>query len=299
MWQTGRLLLVWVAVFSLGWSDGALAQSGVKVELEEVVDDRFSEGPLSGALQITMVLTGKDLERAEAARVIVREARDDRGTDLVRDPDVPDFQSREYNNGKLDVRLQNPARQATSIQLKGTVELFVPSRDANARIRVEKALSTFDAPLKSKGLRAAKISITPLSPQKYRERMNAQKLDDAKIAEIRARGKAEGASNEEILQAIELIKALQELGGGEISENAVVLAGPSKDFDRIHSVDILGADGKPISIGSRSTSSDGENATMILEPSEPVPSNAAIQFTLLTDKAKMSVPFDVKNVMLP
>jgi hypothetical protein len=183
--------------------------------------------------------------------------------------------------------------------MKGTVELFVPARDANARVRVDKALAKLDAPLNAKGLRAAKISVTPLSIPKYKERMKAQELDEAKIAEVRERGRAEGASEEEITQVIELIKALQELGGGEVSDRAVVLSGLSKDFDRIQRVEILGADGKPVSISSRSTSSDGENATMILEPSEDLPSNPAIQFTILTDKAKMSVPFDIKSVPLP
>lgn len=294
-----RLVPVFLVCLALVGSDAALAQSGVKVELDEVVDDRFSDGPLRGSLQISMVLTGKDLEKVEAARVIVREARDDRGTDLAGERDAPDFQSREYNSGKLDVRLDNPARQATSVQLKGSVELFVPARDANARVRIEKALTNLDKPYTAKGLRAAKIQVTPLSAEKYNERMKAQTLDDAKIAEIRQLGKAEGASDEEILQAIELIKALQELSGEEITANSVILAGPEKDFDRIHRVEILGTDGKPISISSRSTSSDGENATMILQPSEAPPANPTLEFILLTDKAKMVVPFDVKNVALP
>lgn len=293
------VFLVCLAFFVPGGSESALAQSGVKAELDEVVDDRYSEGPLKGSLQISIALTGKDLEKVEASRVIVREARDDRGTDLVGERGAPDFQSTEYNGGKIDVRLNNPSRQATSFQFKGNVELFVPAKDANARVRIEKALTTLDKPYTAKGLRAAKIQVTPLSAAKYNERMKAQKLDDAKIAEIREQGKAEGVSDKEILQVIALAKALQELGGGEVPEGSVILAGPEKDFDRIHRVEILGTDGKPISISSRSTSSDGENATMILQPSEGRPPNPTLEFILLTDKAKMMVPFDMKNVKLP
>lgn len=297
-WETDSLVVCLTLLFVMG-TGPVLAQSGVKVEVDEVVDDRFSESPLQGSLQISLALTGKDLDRIEAARVIVKEARDDRGTDLVADRDAPDFRSLEYNQGKLEFRLKNPPRAASSIQMKGVVELFVPARDANSRVRVDKALAKLDAPLNAKGLRAAKIEVTPLSTQKYKEKLKAQELDEAKIAELRERGKAEGASDEEITQIIELVKALQELGGGELSDRAVVLSGRSSDFDRIQRVEILGADGKPVNISSRSTSSDGENATMVLEPSEDLPSNPAIEFTILTDKAKMSVPFDIKSVPLP
>ncbi|HUF16666.1 MAG TPA: hypothetical protein VMS12_01340, partial [Thermoanaerobaculia bacterium] len=272
MQKIGYPFVLCLALSGLVWGNTTLAQSGVKVEMEEVVDDRFSDGPLRGSLQLRMALSGKDLERAEAARVIVREARDDRGTDLLADREIPDFESTEYGE-KLNVRLHNPARQATSFQLNGAIELFVPSRDPNSRVRVEKALARLDTPINAKGLRAAKISVTPLSREKYKERTTGEKLDEAKIAEIRERGKAEGASDEEITEAIEFIKALQELGGGELSEGAVVLAASTDTFDRIQRIDILGADGKPMSISSRSTSSWGNDAVMTLEPSEPLPKN--------------------------
>lgn len=277
----------------------ALAQSGVTVELEEVVDDRFSEGPLRGSLQIRATIAGKDLDKALASRVVVREARDDQGADLAADRDEPDFQPAEYNSGKLDIRLNNPSRKAKSFSMKGAVELYVPSRDANSRVKIDKALAKLDAPFNAKPLRAAKISITPLSREKYNERTKGQTLDEAKLAEIRAAGKAEGASDEEIAEAIEFIRALQELGGGEVEEGSVILSATSDTFDRIHRIEILGADGKPMSLTSRSLSSWGDDAVMILDPSETPPANPALEIYVLTDKSRMSVPFDLKNIPLP
>ncbi|MEO8216317.1 MAG: hypothetical protein ABI718_04470 [Acidobacteriota bacterium] len=299
--QQQRVLRAWLsaALAGLLWVNLAHAQSGVKVALDEVVDDRFSEGPLRGSLQVGFTIDGKDIERVSAARIIIKEAADDRGQSLVLKGDPPDFSPRDINGGKLSVRLANPSRRSKSVNLKGAVELFVPSRDPAARVRVEKPLSQLDKPLTTKGLRAAKLNVTLLSRQKYNEKMKSQKLDATGIAEIRARGKAEGASEEEINKAIELIKALQELGGGEVPEGAVVISASSNDLDRIHRVEILGADGQPMNIVSRRTSSFGKEATMILQPSEPPSAKAVLEFQLLTDKARVLVPFDMKNVALP
>lgn len=77
------------------------------------------------------------------------------------------------------------------------------------------------------------------------------------------------------------------------SENAVVLSGKKADFDRIYRVEVLGADGKPIHVTSRSTSTRGENSLMTLDPAEKPPANAALEIVLLTDKARMSFPFEL------
>jgi len=144
-----------------------------------------------------------------------------------------------------------------------------------------------------------KPTITPHSPKKYAEKQGANKLDDAKIAGIRARAKKEGASDKEIDAAIELAKALQELGGGAPPEGALILAGKEADIDRILGLRILKADGSEVSIPSRSSSTSDGETVMVVEPSEPPPADATLELTLLTKKATMSVPFELKNVELP
>jgi hypothetical protein len=80
--------------------------------------------------------------------------------------------------------------------------------------------------------------------------------------------------------------------------NTVVLSGEKNDFDRILQVEILGADGKPVDVGSRTTTTHGESSVMTMEPHEALPPTAALQFYLLTDKSKMSIPFEL-SVPLP
>ena len=70
-------------------------------------------------------------------------------------------------------------------------------------------------------------------------------------------------------------------------------------MSRILEVRMLNADGSEVSSGSRSTSTSGGESTMVVEYNEPPPAGATLELTLLTKKATMSVPFELKNVELP
>jgi hypothetical protein len=250
------------------------AQSGVKLELVDVVDDRISAGMMRGSLQLQANLTGTGLDRINAARLIVKEAKDDRGNDLLADREPPDF------------------------SVKGTIEMFVPARDPSTTLKVPNALGKLDAPINHKGLKAAKMSITPLSPAQYAKVKESQKITEADLEKIRAEGKAQGVDQKEIEMAIEFAQLMSEMDG-PLPENAIILSGKEKDFDRIQSLEFLGSDGEPINITSRSSSTRGDDVLQVLQPSGEVPRNATMQLIIMTDKSKMSVPFELKNVPLP
>jgi hypothetical protein len=270
----------------------------VEVELDEVSDNRVSAGPWVGSMELRVKLKGGAvLEKATAARVLVKEARDDRGTVLAESSAKADFTPREYNSGTLQFTLATPARAASSVRLKGTVELFVPTRDPNAVVTIDKALTNLDKPLAAKALKAAKITLTPLSRAAYAEKQKSMKLDDAKIAEIRAEGKKRGVSDAEIEVAIGMAKALESMDS-DLPEHAVMLSGSKADFDRVFRIEILGGDGKPMSTPSRSVSTRGDSSVMTLQPSEAPPANASLQIFLLTDKSRVTSPFEL-TVPLP
>jgi Tfp pilus assembly protein PilN len=278
-------------------SAAAFAQSGIQVELDEVVDNRVTAGAWSGSLDLRVKLKGSALDKASAARIVVKDARDDRGTVLSEGSRMADFMPRDYNSGTLQVSLATPARAAGSVRVKGTVELFVPSRDPNATVKIDKALAKLDAPLSSKALKAAKVTITPMSRTGYAAAQKARKLDATKIEAIRAEAKKQGVPEAEIQMALELAKAMESMDD-DVPENAVILSGTKADFDRIFRVEILGADGKPLETSGRSTSTRGDSSVMTLMPSTPPPPNASLQIFLLTDKSRVSSPFDL-NVTLP
>jgi hypothetical protein len=276
---------------------GTYAQN-VKVELDEVVDNRVSAGPFVGSLELRVKLDGSAAEKANAARIVVKEARDDRGTSLFEaGSKPPDFMPRDYNGGMLNFGVATPARAASSVKLKGSVELFVPTRDPNAVVTIDKAFSKLDTPYTAKQLKAAKITITPLSRNGYAELQKSRKITDKDIEAIRAEGKKRGVSEKEIEAAIEMARAFESIDG-ELSPNAVILAGSRADFDRIFRVEVLGADGQPVNSSGRSTSTRGESTVMTIDASEPLPANASLQIFLLTDKSKVSSPFEL-SVPLP
>ena len=80
---------------------------------------------------------------------------------------------------------------------------------------------------------------------------------------------------------------------------SVTLRGRTADFDRLHSIGILGPDGSEVRVVGTGRISDGEEAAMTLEASGPIPKDASLVFTILTPKALVPVPFDMKDVPLP
>src|SRR5690348_14531673 len=123
---------VCLSLLSLALSLSALAQSNVGVELDEITDNRVADGELQGGCDVRVKLTGSGLDKASAARVVVKEAKDDKGNALYMKPMNEDFTPRDYNMGMLQFSLRQPARAASSVRVKGTVELFAPARDPNA-----------------------------------------------------------------------------------------------------------------------------------------------------------------------
>jgi hypothetical protein len=284
-----------LSLLSLALSFSALAQSKVGVELDEITDNRVADGTLQGGCEVRVKLTGTGLDKAVAARVIVKEAQDDRGNALYHKPMNDDFTPRDYNMGTLQFSLKQPARAASSVRIKGTVELFVPSRDPNAIVKIDKA--KLDAPLSSKSLKAAKVDITLLSPAGYTALKKSRKITDKDIEGIRAEGAKRGVSEKEIEAMIGFAKAMEDLDG-DLPENAVILSGKEAAFDRIFRIEVLGRDGKPMETSGSSTSTRGDDSIMILQPKEAPPPSASLQVHLLTDKSRVSFPFEM-NVPLP
>ena len=273
--------------------------AGVQVVLQEVEDNRFSKGPLEGGLVVTLNLRGPGAQTAGAARPIVKAARDDRGTTLLVEPaKVPDFAERNVNGGRLDVRLKGPERAARTVSLSGAVEVFDPSRDPGAVVRVENALGKKDKRLSSKGLKAAKVEVTLLSKARYEAEQKKEDLDGARLAEIRAEGKRRSMTDKEIDDLVALAKAFREMGG-PVPEDAVILSIPSAQNEKILSVRLVDAAGKELSVPMSESSSGGKTTTRVLRPEKTPPPDAGLVFTLLTEKSRTEVPFDLKAVPLP
>lgn len=275
-----------------------LAAQDVKVAAGAVEDQRFSDSRMGG-LSIELKLTGSSVAEVKALRTRVKSAKDNLGSDLAKaskEEKVAEFE--EFSSDRRPgphLNLSNPSRDASTIEVAGEVELFMPSRDPNTKQKFEKFLGKLDKPLSNSALKGAKVEITPLSASVYKARQQQNRPTKEQITE---EGKKHGASEAEIQQAIKLMDAMAALGGEEPSETSVLLE--TKDPDaRIISIDVVKSDGGELHAGSRSTTGGHEAKLVKIDLSEKPPQDAALMVTLRTPKSIVSVPVKWKEVALP
>lgn len=285
---------------TLGAALPAKAQTNVKVVVSEVVDDRISQGMMTGGLALALKLEGEGLDAVKSARYRVKEAKDDTGKSLL-DPKAkaPAFTDRNVNGGEVRVDLANPPRDASAVRVSGTAELFVPSRDPASVVRVPGFLGRLDKPVSAKGLKAAKVEVTVLSKEKYLEERKKDRLDEKKIARIRAEGKERGMKPEELDALIEMAKAFDEIGSGELPAIGLYLKLPRASEERIQEFWVETAAGERIETGSSSGSGGEEYMLKQVEVRQVIPRDAVLVFSLFTEKSVVPVPFDLKEVPLP
>ncbi len=268
-----------------------------KVVLKELVDDRYGGGKTESGLILALKIEGEKLEDYPAGRALVNDARDDTGRSLLpKEPANPRFGEMIFSPLRLD--LVAPPRSARSVSVSGTVELFAPKKDPGAVVKVPKALLALDRPLVSPGLSAAKIEVTPLSKGRYVEELKKQNGEEA-LARFRQEMKARGKSDEQITTMLEMRAAVVKAFSADESRHAVILMARNEEMLKIQAVTLLGADGQEIRSGGSSGGSDGVTATRRYDLKEAPDPNLTLVFTLYTDKARVSVPFELKNVPLP
>lgn len=288
------------AVLALCAAHPASSQTNVKVVVTEVTDDRISEGFSTGGLGVTLNLQGDGLDAVKSARVLVKDAKDDAGKSLLPPKaDKPAFRDRNVNGGALEVSLVSPPRSASSVRLSGTAELYVPGRDPNTVVKVPGFLARLDKPVVSKGLKAAKLDVTVLSKEGYIAEQKKNKLDDKKIAEIRAEGKKHGAKDEEIDAVIEMAKAFEKFGDSDMPEHGLYILIAKAGDEKIQEFWVESAAGEKIDSGSSQGSGSEAGTLKRVEYHQAIPKDAVLAFSLFTDKAIVSVPFEIKEVSLP
>jgi len=234
------------------------------------------------------------------ARIRLKDAKYDTGKNLL-DPKArkPEFSDRNSNGGNIQVALDNPPRSATSVRASGTADLFVPGRDPNSTVKVPGFQARPGKPLVSKGLKAAKVDVTVLSRDRYLEEHKKMRLDDKKIAGIRAEGKERGMKDEEIDALVEMAKGFDEMGEAEVPANGLFLLIPSVSEEKIQELWLETVAGERIETGGYQSRSGDAVALRQVRVKEALPKDAVLVFSLFTDKAIISVPFDMKEVPLP
>ena len=289
-----RSLALWVVLLA----SPLLAADDVKIAPGTVEDERFSDGRMGG-LTVELKLTGAGIKDVKAVRTRVKSAKDNLGTELYKTgkeqkaTDFEEFSENVRPGPKLS--LANPSRDATSIEVTGEVELFIPSRDPGTVQKFEKAFSKLDKPIGGPALKSAKVDITPLSPAAWKTR---QQQNRPTPEQIREEGRKAGASEAEIQQAIKLMDAMASIGGEEPGETSVLLE--TKDPDgRIISIEVAGPDGSELHAGGRSSTGGRDLKLVKIDLDRKPPADAALVVTLRTPRSVVSIPVKWKEVALP
>ncbi len=288
------------AIVVLAAARPAAGQSNVKVVLAEVVDDRISAGMASGGLVLMLNLEGDGLDAVKSMRIRLKEAKDDTGKSLLAaKSSAPDFSDRNSNGGNVEVSLANPPRDATSVRIAGTADLFVPGKDPNSVVKIPGFLARPGKPVPSKGLLAAKVEVTVLSKERYVEERKKNRLDEKKIAAIRAEAKERGMKDEEIGAMIEMAKAFDEMGESDFPEHGLYLQIPKESEEKIQELRLETPSGERIETGGSSSRTDEAMVLKQLDVKKALPKDAVLVLSLFTQKAIVPVPFDIKEVPLP
>ena len=271
----------------------AAAQSRVDVEINQV-NDRRSKGFFS-KLTIALDLPKVRSTDVVASRVLVTSATDDSGQSLL-DSEAQEPQL-ELNSGAMFVKnpeakpvtvslvLKNPDRKAKTVkEVKGEIELFMPSKDPNSIAEIAKFLSLSGKPLSHKALKANGVEIAMLSPaQVDAER---KRLGEAKKKEWKDSGWSGQDLDNMVASFLESLL--------RVEENEVVLRvkDPSKRIQEIVYVDASGE-------VKRASMRTDEGLTMLTTWGDKPQPDWKLRVSMKTPKNLVRHTFALNDVALP
>jgi hypothetical protein len=253
------------------------------------VNDRRTSGSFA-QLTISLELPGVKASEVAATRVLLTTAVDDSGKTLL-DPKArePQLESTSRMSMKRDdappatisVTLLNPARKATKVkEIRGDIELYMPSRDPNSIAEIAKFLSYSGKQLASKALAANSVEIAVVSPTQLAA--EKKRRGDAK----RSEAKASGFDGEDLDRYVaSYLESLLKLDDDEV---LVRVKDPNK---RIQEISYVTASGETKHVSTRdddgfmrlSTWGDKPQPDWKLRVSMTTPKNIVRQPFVLTD----------------
>jgi hypothetical protein len=253
------------------------------------VNDRRTSGSFA-QLTISLELPGVKASEVAATRVLLTTAVDDSGKTLL-DPKArePQLESTSRMSMKRDdappatisVTLLNPARKATKVkEIRGDIELYMPSRDPNSIAEIPKFLSYSGKQLASKALAANSVEIGVVSPTQLAA--EKKRRGDAK----RSEAKASGFDGEDLDRYVaSYLESLLKLDDDEV---LVRVKDPNK---RIQEISYVTASGETKHVSTRdddgfmrlSTWGDKPQPDWKLRVSMTTPKNIVRQPFVLTD----------------
>lgn len=233
---------------------------------------------------------------AKAARVVVKKAVDDLGTDLVPE-DAAEARLEETQRGMFAkpgdktvtivfAEMKNPPRKAKALkEISGEIELYVPSRDPNGEAAFERILSLAGKPLVHPALKANGVEIAWLSDaQVAAERKKAEAAETAKL-------KKEGYTDEESIKQL-VDGALYSFPKGGEAQIVLRVKDPKKAIQDLKLVD---GEGNPAFAGK----SEEAGFTVLEFWGEKPKPDWGMKVRMQSDRSLVRHTFSFRDVPLP
>ncbi len=285
-----KLLPVLVFCTALGAQERS---KPVDVEVKQV-NDRRTNGYFA-QLVLSLELPKVKSSDVAASRVLVASATDDSGRSLL-DPERQEPQleanaslgmmgDNEPRPATVSVTLKNPDRKATTVkEVRGEIELYMPSKDPNSVAEIAKFKTLAGKPLSHKALKANGIEISLLSPAQLEA--ERKKLAEAKRKELTAGG-WEGESLDQFISSY--LEGLLRL---EDSDVPLRVKDPNQ---RIQEISYVTATGEV----KRASMRTDEGLTILSTWSEPPQPDWKLRVSMKTPKNLVRHTFALNNVALP
>lgn len=262
----------------------------IKVDFFQLFDNRVRGDSEIAGTQVDVEIP--DVKRGDvvAARVVLRKAVDDLGTNLVLD-DAAGAGLEPTVGGEADaavfipLHLKVAPRKAKSIvEISGDLELYSPESDPDALVTFKKFLGEAGKPLESAVLRASEVEIAMVSPAELEA---AKKAAGEKAV---AEGKKAGLDAEMTKQAAEYaIEAFFSPSPGDV---VLKVNDPKKRLESFAFVDPAGA------VNATNRAEQAGFVVVSAQGEAPGP-DWGLQVRLLTPKALRRYSFTLKDVALP
>lgn len=256
------------------------------------INDRRTNGSFS-QLGITLELPKIKSTDVAASRVLVTAATDETGRDLVDHEMSEPMLEKNHQLGNerpatpvtVSVTLKNPDRKATKVaEVRGEIELFMPSKDPNSVAEIAKFQSFSGKVLAHKALKANGVEITLISPAQIAA--EKKKLGDAKRKEYEGYGYEGEALEQAVAGHLEYILRT------EPGEVALRIKDPNK---RIEEVVFLDAAGEL----KRGSLREDEGYQFLSTWEGPPQPDWKLRVSMRTPKNLVRHAFALKDVALP
>jgi hypothetical protein len=259
------------------------------------VNDR--RGKSFSHLMIVVAMPSIKTSDVAASRVLLTSAVDDIGTNLLSSEKQADLETNTLQkfggdpgepprSMTVSFEMSNPPRSAKVVkEVRGDIELYMPSRDSNSTATIQKFMTKGGKPVSDRALKSNGVDLAIISKDQF-EAMRKAAMD-----KYRAEKKAGGLDGDDLDQSVKDFAEYEYLKPDE-GDVLVKLSDPNK---RIQSIAYVTATGEQKQLRA----SEKNGITVLSMYGEKPADDWSMRVSLMTPKTLVRVPLVLTNVPLP